>query len=153
MPQKKGIVWTDKQREIARLMAEGKTHSQLRQAGFYPNLIQKVKRALEQGGVPPSEEEALAKAAAKEEEQKSSQKLVSVKSPSPSPIVFRLDKKEIALDPIQLNKQYGYYEDIIKKDGLTNTFSEVQTIGIQLVWLLMQDIPLSENMISGILYG
>jgi len=149
VPQKKGIVWTDKQREIARLMAESKTHSQLRQAGFYPNLIQKVKRALEQGSVPPSEEEAVAK----EEEQKSSQKLVSVKSPSPSPIVFRLDKKEIALDPIQLNKQYGYYEDIIKKDGLTNSFSEVQTIGIQLVWLLMQDIPLSENMINGILYG
>jgi len=149
VPQKKGIVWTDKQREIARLMSEGKTHSQLRQAGFYPNLIQKVKRALEQGSVPPSDEEA----ATKEEEQNRSQKLVSVKAPSPSPIVFRLDKKEIALDPIQLNRQYGYYEDIIKKDGLTNTFSEVQTIGIQLVWLLMQDIPLSENMINGILYG
>lgn len=77
--------------------------------------------------------------------------LIGAAGPKTSPIIFRLGQKEIVLDPMELHNQYRYYLDLSRRNGgITETFSEVLTLGMQVLWVLHQDIPMSENMLKAI---
>lgn len=145
--------WTDKQKEVAQLITEGKEFNDIVASGYSLHMVSKVKAALAKGQSPGQNGEGEAEIKSESGGGNGKQNLVSVKAPKSSPIVFTINKKEIALDPLELNTQYRYYQDLTKRDGMSYSFSEIQTIGIQLVWILTQDIPLTENMISGIIYG
>ena len=145
--------WTDKQKEVAQLITEGKEFNDIVASGYSPHMASKVKTALAKGQSPGQKEEEEAEIKSGSGNGNGKQGLVGIKVPKSSPIVFTINKKEIALDPLELNTQYRYYQDLTKRDGMSYSFSEIQTIGIQVVWILTQDIPLTENMISGIIYG
>lgn len=142
--------WTDKQKEIAQLLQEGKPFKDIIALGYTKSLVSKVRNAL---GMAYNPEPKPKTSENQEPGDNGKRNLVGLKAPKSSPILFTINKKEIALDPLELNTQYRFYQDIAKRDGMSYSFSEVQTIGIQLVWMLMQDIPLTENMVMGILYG
>jgi len=149
---KKGMTWTDKQREIVDLLQQGKTFTEIVDMGYVKSTVHKVKKALEDGQVPEVKEETggNGKQGGKDG---GPHDLLAIKTPSPAPIVYTLDRKDIHLDPLELNRQYGYYEDLSKNDGLNYSFSQILTMGIQLVWLLKQEIPLTENLLRAVLCG
>jgi hypothetical protein len=141
------LTWTDKQREIYKLLEEGKEFRAITDLGYTRNMVSRVKAAREAGQKPEPLEEDPASS-------RTNQNLIAVTGPKGSPISFKVGTKEIVLDPLELIKQHRYYLDLAKKDGnLGYSFSEVLSLGIQIVWILTQDIPLTENMIVGILYS
>jgi hypothetical protein len=158
--KKKELSWTDKQRQIADLIAQGKGFTEITKMGYSLHMTSRVATALKEGKKPPARQE-LAKggngAGGGSESNLigdgSPKELIEIRGPSTAPIVFKIDRKEIHLDPLELDRQYGYYADLAKKDGLIHTFSEIQTFGVQLIWILMQDIPLTENVLRAIFYG
>ena len=101
------------------------------------------------GGSP----EGVKKGEPKEEKPPGTKSLVSVSAPKSGAIVFRLEKRDIPLDPLELNTQYRYYSDLCKNDHMKHSFSEVLTMGMQLVWVFNQDIPITENFLRAIFYG
>lgn len=142
------LTWTDKQREIAQLLGAGKEFKEITDQGYTKNMVSRVKTALAEGQKP-----ELGKKEGLEQGSKTTQDLIGLTVPKSAPIIFKLDRKDIVLDPLELMKQYRYYADLAKKDNLNYSFSEVLTMGIQLVWILKQDIPLTENMLTAIFYG
>ena len=149
------LTWTDKQREIYKLLGEGKEFKEITDQGYTKNMVSRVKTALAEGQKPVLEPE-------KDLELKGSgttKDLVGLAAPKSAPIVFKLGRQEIALDPLELYRQYRYYEDLARKDGkdgkdsLGYSFSQVLTLGMQLIWILKQDIPITENMLTAIFYG
>lgn len=77
--------------------------------------------------------------------------LISGSVPKSSPIRFAFAQKEILLDPLELHTQYRYYLDLSKRNGgITETFSEVLTLAMQVLWFLHQDIPVTENMLKAV---
>lgn len=49
MPPRKGLIWTEKQRQVAELLAQGQTYAQLVKAGYNDTLITRVRKALKEG--------------------------------------------------------------------------------------------------------
>lgn len=146
MAKKGQLEWTEKQREIYRLLKDGKEFMAVVAMGYSLFIVSKVKNAIAAGQKPEAKEGNDG------DRSGGPQDLIGVKSPKSPVILFSVDKKEISLDPLELNTQYRYYLDLAKKDNLGYSFSQVLTIGMQIVWILTQDIPLTENMILGILY-
>lgn len=148
LEMKTGLRWTTKQREVAQLFEEGKEFKDIIALGYSNYMTSKVKTALGKGQNPKQEGEPKPS-----EKDATKQDLVAMQTPKSAPIVFKIDRKEIVLNPLDLNRQYGYYEDLARNDNLGYSFSEILTIGIQLVWILKQNIPLTENMLRAIFYG
>lgn len=148
----KSLTWTDKQRAIAGLADQGKEFLEIVDLGFSKTMASRVLRALKAGQKPTLKPEGGVET---ETETKGETKpLVAVAGPKSAPIIYRIDQKQIALDPLELNRQYSFYADLIKdNDDMKYSFSEVLTIGIQIVWFLQQDIPHTENMLRALLYG
>lgn len=141
------LTWTDKQREIFKFLEEGKEFKEITDLGYTRNMVSRVKTAREDGQKPePLENTGL-------NGSRTNQNLITVTGPKGSPITFKVGTKEIVLDPLELNRQYEFYTDLAKKDGMKYSFSEVLTIGIQTVWFLVQDVPLTENVLTAIFYG
>jgi hypothetical protein len=144
------LTWTDKQREIFNLLEEGKEFRAITDLGYTRNMVSRVKAAREDGQKPePLKEDPDS---SRTKQSSGPLDLVAVGSGKSSPIVFRLDKKEIVLDPLELMKQYRYYTEIVKKDGFTESFSEVLTIAVKLLWTSLLDIPITEDLLNAIFY-
>lgn len=146
------LTWTDKQREIFKLLEEGKEFRAITDLGYTRNMVSRVKAAREDGQKPEPLEEDPNSSRTKQGSG-TNQSLITVTGPKGSPISFKVGTKEIVLDPLELMKQHRYYTDLAKNDNLGYSFSEVLTMGMQLVWILRQDIPLTENMLTAIFYG
>jgi len=153
----KEITWTKKRKKVAALAAEGKTFMEIVAKGYSKDMTHKVLKALKAGQEPPQP-----KPKPSEEGDPSNgdnppggeKDLVAVAGSKGSPIVFWVEQKKIALDPFELHKQYGWYSSIANKDGgISNSFSEVLTLAMQVLWVLLQDIPKDENMLTAIFYG
>jgi hypothetical protein len=148
---KKQFTWTEKRKQIADLAGQGKRFMEIIAMGYSLDMTSKVIKALKNGQKPPEVTEVEG---AKDKTPEREKPLVAVTAPKIAPIVFRIDQKQIVLDPLELNAQYRYYIDLAKKDGgITDSFSEVLTLGIQVLWVLHQDIPLTQNMLKAIFYG
>lgn len=146
MAKKVPLTWTEKQREVAALAEQGKTFQELIDLGYSLNMTSRVLNALKEGQKPELEVEDPGSG--------SDKPLVAVTGPKSAPIMYRIDQKQISLDPLELNKQYSYYSDLTKKDGgISNSFSQVLTLSMQVLWVLLQDIPKDENMLKAIFYG
>lgn len=147
----KSFTWTEKRIEIAKLVAEGKTFMEIVGLGYSLNTTSKVVNALKAGENPPGAEVAAEVAGGSKEAGKP---LVTVTGPKTAPIVFFLEQKKIALDPLELHAQYRYYTDLMSRDGgYTESFSEVLTLGMQVLWVLHQNIPLKPEMLKAIFTG
>lgn len=166
--KKTPFVWTDKRKEVAKLFAEGKEFMAIVNLGYSLDMTSKVAKALKTGH-DPLEVPVEAGVEGNDKEEKASKEkeggkgagdevkgkqLVSVTGVKGSPIVFWVEQKKISLDPFELHKQYSYYTNIAARNGgITNSFSEVQTLAMQVLWVLLQDIPKDENMLKAIFYG
>ncbi len=83
-----------------------------------------------------------------------SKPLVATTSPKIAPIIFKFAQREIILDPFELHDQYRYYVDLARADGgIKETFSEVLTLGMQVLWVMHQNVPLTTNMLKAIFTG
>lgn len=140
----KKLDWTDKQRKVFQLLEEGKEFKAITDLGYSLNMVSRVKTARKEGQKPGVEEE--------KKQASGPLDLVAIGGGKSSPIVFRLDKKEIVLDPLELMKQYRYYSEIVKKDGFTESFSEVLTISVKLLWTSLLDIPITQDLLNAIFY-
>ena len=141
------LTWTQKQREVAALADQSKTFQEITDLGYSLNMTSRVLNALKEGQKPELEVEAPGTGS-------ESRPLVAVAGPKSAPIMFRIDQKQIALDPLELHRQYGYYLALTKKDGETAySFSEVLTLAMQVLWVLHQEIPVTENMLRALFYG
>lgn len=141
--------WTDKQRKVAQLLADGKNYDEIVAVGFSGTMYSRVKKALDKGQKPKEK----AKVKVESEGGNGVHELVGVKAPKTA-ITFNIEQKKIDLDPLELSKQYRYYQELAKDDRLGGvSFSEMLTYGMQVVWLLLQDIPLTEKMVNAVLYG
>lgn len=146
MAKKVPLTWTQKQREVVELAEQGKTFQEITDSGYSLNMTSRVLNALKEGQKPELEVE--------ESGSGSDKPLVAVTGPKSAPIMYRIDQKQIALDPLELNRQYGYYLDLTKKDGETvYSFSQVLTLAMQTLWALHQEIPWTENMLRALFYG
>jgi hypothetical protein len=151
-PKKKQISWTPKQREIAELVEQGKEFAEIIAQGYSKHMTSRVMAALKEGLNPPVGEGGTTG----EGGTAGTRKLISASAPKQAPIMFAVANKQIALDPLELYRAYRYYEDLTKKneDGdKPYAFSEVLTMGVQLVWCLRQDIPITENFLKALFYG
>lgn len=146
------LTWTDKQREIFKLLEERKEFREITDLGYTRNMVSRVKTAREDGQKPEPLEEDTDGSRTKKGSG-TTQDLVGLAAPKSTPIVFKLGRQEIVLDPLQLYRQYRYYEDLAKRDTLSYSFSEVLTLGMQLIWVLKQDIPITENLLTAIFSG
>lgn len=151
----KQLTWTDKTRDVAALLQTGKDFMEVVGMGYSKNMVSRVKTALDSGQKPvePGAEESVDGV-----EQGSStreRQFMGVKTPTKgSPISFKVGTDDILLDPLELYHSYRYYLDLSRKNGgISNSFSEVLTYGMQLVWMMCQDIPITENMMRAIFYG
>jgi hypothetical protein len=159
----KKLSWTDRQREIADLVGQGKTYQQIIDLGYSKHMTSRVINALRKGIKPPEVELNGANegggnggGTGQEDGVKSdkTKPFVQAVGPKTAPIVFSVEQKKIPLDPIELHRQYSYYLDIANKDGgIINSFSQVQTVAMQVLWVLLQNIPKDENMLRAIFYG
>lgn len=150
------LEWTPKQTEVYRLLIQPIEFKDIIAKGFTKNMVSRVKGAIQEGQKPEGELEPGVEPGGNGSKSKggTNQPLITVAGPArASPIVFKVGQQQIILDPLELYRQYSYYADLGKKDGLNYSFSEVLTIGMQLVWMLQQDIPLTENMLTAILSG
>jgi hypothetical protein len=154
------LTWTDKQREVAELIGQGKTFAEIHALGYSKRMINRVSTALKSGQQPtPVETETIVSTESVETDKgkgdaRSSSKdkpLVSIAGSKGSPIVFWVEQKKIIIDPFELHNQYRYYLDLARKNGgISETFSEVLTLGMQVLWVLHQDIPMTENMLKAV---
>lgn len=144
----KGLQWTEKQREIDQHFADGKEFMDIVAMGYSLYMVSKVKKARAEGQKPEAKEKAKVEAKGGN----GKRELVGVSAPTSTPIVFRIEKQEIKLDPLELMKQYRYYTEIVKKDGYTESFSEVMTIAIKLLWTSLLDIPITGDLLNAIFY-
>lgn len=159
------LTWTDKQREVGKLIGQGKKFAEIHALGYSKRMINRVSTALRGGQQPPpvetrtAETETTANTENVETDKdkgdaKSSPKdksLVSVAGSKGSPIVFWVEQKKIIIDPFELHNQYRYYLDLARKNGgINETFSEVLTLGMQVLWVLHQDVPMTENMLKAV---
>ena len=141
--KKDEITWTEKRKEIVDLAAQGKAFMEIVSLGYSKDMTSKVLNALKKGQNPAGGDGSGGE-----------KPMVTVVGPKISPIVFRVDQKQIVLDPLELNTQYRYYADLVRRDGgITEAFSQVLTLGMQVLWVLHQEIPLTENMLKAIFYG
>jgi hypothetical protein len=147
---KSKLTWTDKQREIAELAGQNKTFVEITDLGYSKNMTSRVLTALKEGQKPEPKPEPGTPGT---EPGGAAKPLVSGAAPKVSPIIFRVASREISLDPLELNRQYQYYLDLAKDDGMNYSFSEILTIGIQLVWVMSQDIPITANLLTALFYG
>lgn len=150
--KKQQISWTPKQRDIADLAEQGKGFTEIVNMGYSKHMTSRVFAALKEGNKPPPEEGGTEQKDGTE----GTRSLISTSVPRQAPIIFRVANREIVLDPLELYRQYSYYEDIMRKDGdggKPYPFSEVLTMGIQVIWLLKQNIPITENMLRALFYG
>jgi hypothetical protein len=148
---KKPFTWTDKRIEIAKLLAEGKEFMEIVKLGYSLDMTSKVVKALKAGENAPGVEVAEEVADRSKEDGKP---LVIVTAPKTAPIVFFFEQKKIALDPLELHAQYRYYSDLASRNGgITESFSEVLTLGMQVLWVLNQNIPLNPEMLKAIFTG
>jgi hypothetical protein len=164
---KKQFTWTETRREIADLAAQGKEFMEIIALGYSKDTTSKVLRKLRRdqkaeelanGENPGEEGESDEKDGEKEGKEGQlpgrSKPLVAATSPKTAPIIFRLGQKEIVLDPLELHAQYRYYIDLARRDGgITESFSEVLTLGIQVLWALHQEVPMTPNMLKAIFTG
>jgi len=151
------LTWTDKQREIFNLLEDGKEFRAITDLGYTRNMVSRVKAAREDGQKPePLEEDPAGSGtdgSRTKQGSRTSQSLVGVSGPkSSTPIGFKIGTKEIVLDPLELMKQYRYYTEIVKKDGYTESFSEVMTIAVKLLWTSLLDIPVTKDLLNAIFY-
>jgi hypothetical protein len=138
------LTWTDKQREIFKLLEERKEFRAITDLGYTRNMVSRVKAAREDGQKPEPLEGSAGSGTI--------QNLITVAGPKGSPIRFTVGTKEIVLDPLELMKQHRYYMEIVKKDGFTESFSEVLTIAIKLLWTSLLDIPVTQDLLNAIFY-
>jgi hypothetical protein len=172
---KKQFTWTETRREIADLAAQGKEFMEIIALGYSKDTTSKVLRKLRRdqkakeladGGNPgaggnedgnghgESDEKDGEKEGKEGQLPGRSKPLVAATSPRTAPIIFRLGQKEIVLDPLELHAQYRYYLDLARRDGgITESFSEVLTLGIQVLWALHQEVPMTPNMLKAIFTG
>jgi hypothetical protein len=146
------LSWTDKQRKIFQLLEEGKEFKAITDLGYSLNMVSRVKTARNEGQKPDLEDDQNDGKGGTPKKPSGPLDLVAIGAGKSSPIVFRLDKKEIVLDPLELMKQYRYYSDITKKDGFTESFSEVLTIAVKLLWISLLDIPITQDFLNAIFY-
>jgi hypothetical protein len=150
--KKKQVSWTPKQREIAALFEEGKEFSEIVDMGYSKHMTSRVMTALKEGLKPPAREGGTNNGGGTP----GTKALISATAPRGAPILFRVANKEIALDPLELYQAYRYYEDLIRKseDGdKPYSFTEVLTMGMQMIWCLKQDIPITPNFLRALFYG
>jgi hypothetical protein len=143
------LIWTDKERAIADLTAQGKEFMEIVALGYSKSMVSRVVNALKEGQKP---EMKLGVEKDRTIEDETRRPLVMVTGPKTAPIIFKLDRKDIVLDPLELMKQYRYYTEIVKKDGFTESFSEVLTIAVKLLWTSLLDIPITEDLLNAIFY-
>lgn len=144
--KKDEITWTEKRKEVADLAAQGKGFMEIVSLGYSKDMTSKVLNALKKDNEPVEPPRGGSGAGDKP--------MVTVVGPKIAPIVFRVDQKQIVLDPLELNTQYRYYAELVRRDGgITEAFSQVLTLAMQVLWVLHQDIPLTENMLKAIFYG
>jgi hypothetical protein len=154
------LTWTDKQREVAELIGQGKTFAEIHALGYSKRMINRVSTALKGGQQPPPvetkavETETIVETDKGKGDAKGNTKdkpLVSIAGSKGSPIVFWVEQKKIIIDPFELHNQDRYYLDLARKNGgINETFSEVLTLGMQVLWVLHQDIPMTENMLKAV---
>jgi hypothetical protein len=149
--ENKSFTWTEKRIEIAKLVAQGKEFMDIVGLGYSLDMTSKVVNVLKTGEKPPEE----GVEAEKDDRSKDAGKpLITVTGPKTAPIIFFLEQKKIALDPLELHAQYRYYTDLAGRDGgITESFSEVLTLGMQVLWVLHQNIPLKKEMLKVIFTG
>lgn len=160
--QKHSFHWTKQRKQIADLANQGKEFAEIISLGYGKDATSKVLRALKRGVKVP---EHIADDEVIEAEDPGgsgggggngsgdgkAKPLIGGSAPKTAPIVFRLGQREITLDPMELHNQYRYYLDLSKKNGgITETFSEVLTLSMQVLWVLHQNIPMTENMLKAV---
>jgi hypothetical protein len=156
---KTAFTWTEKRIELAKLVAEGKEFMEIVDLGYSLNMTSKVVNALKAGEKPPGAEVAGEVAVEGDEgkgdkSKEAGKPLVTVTGPKTSPIVFFFEQKKIALDPFELHAQYRYFTDLANRNGgITESFSEVLTLGMQVLWVLHQNIPLKTEMLKAVFTG
>jgi len=148
---KSKIVWTDLRREIAELAAQGKEFNEIIALGYSKNTTSIVLNALKDGQKPKPKDSGTEDGDGTDAGTKP---LVAVVGPKTAPIIFSFEQKKISLDPLELHAQYRYYCDLAKRDGgITESFSEVLTLGMQVLWVLHQNIPMTPNMLKAVFTG
>jgi len=133
---RKGIRWTEKQKEIAELFKTGKRFTEIATMGYSLSVISKVKRALEK-------ERALDNQDNQDNVENQKVKFAVTKSKQ-GVVAFRIKDKEIIVDPDDLYESYFLYLDIKARSGIDNSFSDAIKAGMETVWLLTKK-PLIEN--------
>jgi hypothetical protein len=149
--KKKTFHWTKHRKEIADLANQGKEFMEIIALGYGKNATSIVMNALKRGVKVPEHIEEGERIPEDETGEAKGKPLISGSSPKSAPIIFKLGQKEIVLDPLELHNQYRYFLDLSKRNGgITETFSEVLTLGMQVLWVLHQDIPMTENMLKAV---
>lgn len=151
----KKLAWTDRTREVATLLQQGKEFMAVVGLGYSKNMVSRVKTALDAGQSPAEPSENPDGDGIEPGSSTGNQQLMGVKRPAKgAPISFKVGTEEILLDPIELYHSYRFYRDLKNKNGgISNSYSECLTYGMQLIWLLCQDIDITENMMRAIFYG
>jgi hypothetical protein len=147
------LVWTQPRKEIADLVAQGKGFMEIVSLGYSKTMTSVVMNALKKGETPaePDETDPAGQGNGDGNGKDNAKPLISTASSKSAPIIFRLGQKEIVLDPMELYNQHRYYLDLCRRNGgITETFSEVLTLGMQVLWALHQDVPMTENMLKAI---
>jgi hypothetical protein len=155
--------WTEKQREVAALLASGKSFMEVVNAGYSLSMVHRVSHALNEGQKPTPLDQlkdgesdpggGSNEQGESDKNAKGGRPLVAVVGPRSAPITFRVDSKQISIDPLELHRQYGLYADLAKDNSFTLSFSQLQTIGIQIAWVMLQDIPITENFLRALFYA
>lgn len=154
--------WTRQRKQIADLAAQGKKFEEIVTLGYGKDATSKTLAALKRGVQVPEHiaDDEIIEAedpghggggTDRGRDSTKGQPLVAASSPKTAPIVFRFAQKEIILDPLELHTQYRYYEDLARRNGgFPETFSQVLTLGMKVLWVLHQDVPMDTDILKAV---
>jgi len=125
--------WTQKQREIYDLLTKGMSFSQVVEQGYAKATVSKVKKAIDNGEIPPEPKAAVP----------TIPKVVTagtIQSPgfitpgNRPPVLFDLGQQTIPLAWQSLYEAHRYYQDFVDEEGIEDGFGEMLLWCVKDVW-------------------
>ncbi len=127
--------WTDKQREIAELIKQGKTYKELMELGYANNTYARVKDALDKGEVPTIEPPPPKDPQKVVPKDQSGGQIATVVERAKGAIVFHLGELDVTLNPHYLYDSLLYFWEIRRIDpSIDEDFSLGQLAAMKHAW-------------------